>query len=277
MVYRKIIILEEKRIFIMKKNIFLLSSWYPSRLNNVSGIFVKEQFEELAYYSNNNFYVNYHGFEDTYLDIKKPFRSLKKLLNPKNYNNKIIVDISKQKNIYGEYNLFYIKNKCFTWTPRIFNGGFNFLLKNIENNLLYLINKKININYIHSHVCFNSGVISYNLSKKYNIPYFITEHIGPNRNYIFIKNNKLIDKMFVSYLNAKKVICVSRFLKGELDKYSVNNTIVIPNVFKKRKFKCYNDKKLPYKHTKYKFLMVCAPSKNKGKQDSILLSIATLG
>lgn len=89
-------------------------------------------------------------------------------------------------------------------------------------------------NIIHAHSTFIGGLVANAISKKYNIPYVLTEHYTGLivRDYIWgdKTNKKLLETVFQQ---AKKVIIVSTFFKEELIKkynISVENLEVIHNV-----------------------------------------------
>ncbi len=192
-------------------HILVIPSEYPTSDHKLGGIFVKEQLNYLKK-------KNKIGIIYVYLF------SIKKLL-------------------YLFHNIFLNKNKknnqfIFYW-PRIPKIKIlNYFFHNLF--VQYYFKKYVKLNgypdIIHAHFSEFAGYSSYNLNKKYKIPYIITEHSTDfidnkiKNSYFYNKSKtKLIKKIFN---NASKIISVSRALDKNIFKYfSLPNSkrIVIPN------------------------------------------------
>ncbi|NFV12584.1 glycosyltransferase family 4 protein [Clostridium sporogenes] len=173
-----------------------MSSWYPSKSNLVSGIFVYEQVKALKALGEN--VIVFYPFD----------KSIEK--------GKVVKNIEEDIVVYRS-NTDYIKN---TKISRI-----NSIIKSV--NILSKIIKNEKIDLIHAHVCYIAGIIAavHNMFYK-KTPYIITEHSSKVKEY----SNKTYNKklFYFAYKNAEKVITVSNSLKEELKNlgYTFNNEII---------------------------------------------------
>lgn len=103
---------------------------------------------------------------------------------------------------------------------------------------------------IHAHVGIIAGETAIKLGKKYNIPVIVTEHHSAliNNDYLLKRELKVIE-------GSDKFICVSNFLKSQLNQ---PNIIVIPNFIENPK-KNMNS----YKNEKFTIVTVTNYTKNK--------------
>ena len=188
----------------MKKlKVLVIPTTYPSNHEPLRGIFFKKQSEALA----------------KYLDIAVLDFDLLSLKNLKNYSN-----IKK----YSYEN----ENNVKTFHFREFNYGLKF--KNIVNSLykihIYKCFEKVISEFgmpdiIHAHSTFFGGYLAYLISKKYNIPYVVTEHFSFFKN--LVDTNPEICKNV--FRNASEYMAVGNVLKDEVEKYSGRSCSVVPN------------------------------------------------
>ncbi|OFI05789.1 putative teichuronic acid biosynthesis glycosyltransferase TuaC [Clostridium acetireducens DSM 10703] len=164
-------------------NILILTSWYPSKKNLVSGIFVKEQIKALKCLGLNP--VVFYPFDTSI----KP--------------NSLTWDLEDGVKVYRA-NTDYIKNSKLS--------KINSFMKSVR--FLNKVVKENNIELIHSHVCYGAGFIANLYTKFNNIPYIITEHMSTIKEFSLKPYNRILFKS--SYKRAKKVITVSSFLSNEL-------------------------------------------------------------
>ncbi|MFA7543915.1 MAG: glycosyltransferase [Candidatus Cloacimonadaceae bacterium] len=80
--------------------------------------------------------------------------------------------------------------------------------------LLWFLHRLKRIDLLHANFCMPDGVACHLLSRRFNIPYIITEHQGALAEYL--ENKSLKKRMLPAYLKAHKVIAVSQRLKGIL-------------------------------------------------------------
>lgn len=115
---------------------------------------------------------------------------------------------------------------------------------------------------IHAHNVVYAGFIAGEISKKYNIPFLITEHSSLHG--LQDISPKLTKKINESFSNANRLIVVSPFLKNLLiKKYNIRNKeiIVIPNLLPADFEKCLQLKEKKEKPSK--FITVGRMDKNK--------------
>ncbi len=213
----------------IKKNVFVIPSWYPVANDNISGIFIKEQVEAISLFEPNvNQYVSTWGHSLGHLSLRLP----KKIFNSLIWRIKNTV--SNTHKIRD--NIVEIFNPSLSWSNQLPFGGYKTMLSSNRKNLLEAIRlSKNNIHIIHAHCVYPGGVIANILSNEFNIPYFITEHMGP-RIPSLLNNGKPIDIIIKAYRNADKVIAVSPYLKEKLLEYDLKKVTVIPNLVNEKKF-----------------------------------------
>ncbi|GAA0062898.1 glycosyltransferase [Clostridium sporogenes] len=177
-------------------NILIMSSWYPSKNNLVSGIFVYEQVKALKALGKN--VIVFYPFDE---NIEK---------------GKVVKSIEENIVVYRS-NTDYIKN---TKISRV-----NSIIKSVS--ILSKIVKIEKIDLIHAHVCYIAGIIAsvHNMFYK-KVPYIITEHSSKVKEYSNKNYNKKL--FYFAYKNAQKVITVSNSLKNELKNlgYTFNDEII---------------------------------------------------
>lgn len=121
-------------------------------------------------------------------------------------------------------------------------GPIRFILKLVAKPVVVSLFKKAFSNgekpdIIHGHF---AGKSAYILSKKYGIPYVITEH-NSEVNKDFLPQNK-VDAIKLQYQHAAKVVAVSNALSTRIYKHTGVECIVIPNVIDTDLFKKANRK-----------------------------------
>lgn len=245
-------------------NVFIIPSWYPSGNDNVSGIFVKEQVLAISNFRKNIFnYVSCWGHQSGHLSLRNPIQTLKALFwRVSNFRSKVFKHSS---------NYIEIFTPSLSWSSELPSGGHKSILSVNRRNLRKVEKLNIKIDVIHAHVAYPAGVVAYLLSKEFKIPFIITEHLGPTRlPAMFFYNGKLNNIILNTYRNASSVIAVSEFLKNELFKLKVNNTIIIPNLVNEDVFHPSFIKK-----DKFTFFTLCLISKGKGI-DLLLRAISQL-
>lgn len=232
-------------------NIFYIPSWYPEKENPNAGIFFKEQVFALAEaYPGINFTVSIYSSKNYSLVMKKPVESFCKILKfagAKGYINKVKNNLTE---IYTPGILYTKKLKRYD----------NKIVKINEKNFLKGQELYGKFDLIHCHVSFPAGYTGMMLSKKYNVPYIITEHMGPFPFDEYIVNNKLSYRIFEPITNAKKVIAVSNALADSIEKFSFKRPGVIPNLVDGDVF---NIKPAPL-NDKFTFFTLSSISEKKG-------------
>ncbi len=149
-------------------HILVIPSWYPTEQNPINGIFFKEQSEALAKY----------GFKVSVIYAETQ-EGLKKITINKFKKNHFQIEI---KNIN---NVLTYRFLGWSFPPKISRLKISFWI----NRMLNLADKYIQENgkpdIIHAHCALWGGYVAYLISRKYGIPYILTEHFtGYARNLV---------------------------------------------------------------------------------------------
>ncbi|KKQ18756.1 MAG: hypothetical protein US31_C0002G0101 [Berkelbacteria bacterium GW2011_GWA1_36_9] len=237
-------------------NIFFIPSWYPSRENPTAGNFIRNQAVALGkYYQNVQVIISLWGNEGTKLNFEHPLKVLPYLIN--NILDKpYICEISSR--------VFEFNQPALEWSARLFRGNINSILKANEKNFQKTQKKFGQIDLIHAHVSFPAGFVAMKLAKQYNLPYIITEHMGPFPLLPFLGNSRLMPLVLEPLKKANLVIAVSSKLQAELWKFKIKSTVV-PNLINENYFKYFPQKI----GSNFNFFSLGEISKEKGFEDLV--------
>jgi len=209
-------------------NLFVIPSWYPSNSVPISGIFIKEQLEAIAEVNPNiRVIVSKWGHDDGNLYLRRPKTWLKLLF--------WVLTMSKNQvtcnnGIYEIFNPYIASSR---WLPF---SNISRLIRINRKNFLLAQKKFGKIDLIHSHVSFPAGYIASRLSIEFNIPYVITEHMGPFPFSSLLRNGRPINEIEEAFKNANVSIAVSSFLADKITNYGFNRPLVIPNMVDEKLF-----------------------------------------
>lgn len=241
-----------------KKNILVISSWFPTSESPLSGIFVKEQVDVLAetYEDSYNFIVSVWGYNDSEVTFWRLGEALKKifrfLIAPKNRFKK-------------DNRVYYAENPYLNISSMIpYLGHFDRLVNIHRKNIDRAIKELGSIDLIHAHVSYPAGYLAYILSKELKIPYLITEHMGPFPFDRYKKNGHPIPEIDFAIKNATKVVSVSNALSDQMKEFGFKEPDVIPNMVDEETFKPEISVK---KDASFRFFTLCALEKAKGVED----------
>lgn len=164
-------------------NALIIASWYPSKINNVNGVFIREHAVALSKAGIN-------------VTVFFPYdKSLQK--------DEFIETIEDGILTYRA-NTDYLRN---TKLSRI-----NSILKCMK--LIDILVKKHGIDIIHSHVCYSAGFAAAFYKKKHRLPFVITEHMSYISKYSTKFYNRMLFKF--AYESADMVMPVSSALEKEM-------------------------------------------------------------
>lgn len=206
-------------------NIFLIPSWYPSKDNPHSGIFNKEQAEALATtFPDSNFAISTWGQneEDLLLWSKDQIRNLPKIL--KFFHKR--AEINRLS-----HNLLEFYSPTLSWSRKLLKGNIKKIIKANEEHFCAFQKKKGKVDLIHAHTGHPAGWIAMSLSKKYKVPFIITEHMGPfpSKDYL-TKPGKLSPWLAKPLLTSFCNIAVSPQQEKIMKSWSIPNLKYIPNL-----------------------------------------------
>jgi len=202
-------------------NIFLIPSWYPNRQYSLWGIFTKEQSLMISESGKARFFVS--CIDEYLLEPRKPLKSFSEFFNY----------IKDKKFFIKKLNENYIE----LWSKILIRTNYFYNIYKIRKAHLEKVLSITNIDVIHAHVSYPGGYIAYLLSKEFNIPYIITEHMSPFPFESLIKNSKPIEELKMAVNNAYKVIAVSNHQKKEFLSFGLKEPILIPNFIDEDEYK----------------------------------------
>jgi glycosyltransferase involved in cell wall biosynthesis len=227
-------------------HILVVPSWYPTGMNPLSGIFIKEQ--ALA--------IKKSGHDVTVAfpelwSVKSFWRQ------PKDLGMSFQIEEGLNTYRYGMYNFF-------PGFPPLTAFLYYYMLKRLYKIILQEQGKP---DVIHAHSCLWGGWAASKLAIEMKIPIVITEHSSK-------VGKKLIKKYEANMIKdaikiANKIIVVGQGLKKTLSTYTDKNKIdVIPNIVNVDKFQPHSIKK-----SSFRFLSIAFLTYNKG-MDSLISAFA---
>ncbi|NDK57200.1 glycosyltransferase [Pontibacter fetidus] len=213
-------------------NVFIIPSWYPSEDEPHTGIFFKEQAEALAdVFPDSDFALSTWGSHEH--DLLLYSNDLLKIIP------KLIKGSLKQAaQTQLRDNLTQYYTPAFTWTRKVWQGNIRNIIKANEKHLLAFKAAKGTIDVIHAHSAHPGGWVAMELSKKYNIPYVLTEHMGPFPFDAFkLPSGKLSPWLAKPLHNAFATIAVSPQQQATLQNWGIPRVTHIPNLTDESFFK----------------------------------------
>lgn len=202
-------------------HILIIPSWYPFKRNLYSGIFIHEQALAIgAYDLGNQISLSLWGQKAFNLQMRQPLYSMKifwDYLQSKPYRSQLSKNIEE----------FY--RPCLSWYYQLLGGHLNSIIKTNLNNYHKIVQTYGDVDLIHAHASYPAGQVAYQLSKKLNIPYLITEHMSPYSYSHYKKNGQLLSVVKDALINAEQVITVSPVVDQFLQTNGIPASQVIPN------------------------------------------------
>ena len=204
-------------------HIMVVPSWYSSKYNEVHGSFFKEQFEALKK-SGEKITVAYNEI----LPVTKILSD--------NQKKGIISEVEDDLDTYRFRNYNFLPKNPNMF--RVFN-------KRMEKLYLKICKERGTVDIIHAHSAFWGGISAAYVAKKYNIPFVLTEHSSLKYSVYYKKSYYKWVKY--AYDSADRLISVGNDLKKEMQNYTDNKIIVVPNLidlemFAPKKEKARNNK-----------------------------------
>jgi len=244
-------------------NIFVIPSWFPCGSNPLSGSFIQEQARALARSGDFNVVVSAWGHGETNFggrplkEFWKPFEAYWK---------------SRERFYRSPEGYWTAFTPALYWSHRLPFGGAARLLEANRRNLQAAIRSLGRVDVIHAHVSYPAGYVASVLSKELDIPYVLTEHMGPFPFSSLMPGGKLLPELETAFVDASQVIAVSPGQAGRIRSFGLPEPVVIPNFVDEDVF-------VPRKKNSsdpFVFLTVCSIVREKGVVD-LLDGIARLG
>lgn len=226
----------------------------------MGGIFFKEQVERLAeLHPEHHFYVLYFGNSELEL---KPQAISQTIRNWKEFE--LIPQLPKSLP-----NLTFISSPILTVPRKV--GGWAMLPKQIARTLRKKM-PEVRFDLIHALVGYPAGVIAESLSKKWSIPYLITEVMGPFPfPHLRTSNGKIWGPLLSAYMNAGANIGDGLVKADTMRKEGIPRVEYIPNFINEDRFKVVPRAK----REKFHFFTLAGFNQGKGL-DVLLRAIAAL-
>lgn len=211
-------------------NIFIIPSWYPSKSLPIFASFVQEQALAMANHRTEyRIIVSLRSDADVQLSAKKPTKILH------HFRRGTFAEIEE---VILSDNFIELTSPAFSLIhfTRIHSAILR-LYALTERNLKYAVKKYGQISLIHVHVGYPAGFVAALLSKKYGVPYVITEHMSPFPFDSLIKNDQLLPELRTAFKNASGSIAVSNSLADRIASFGFSRPLVIPNMIDETRFK----------------------------------------
>lgn len=186
-------------------NICILTNWYPTNECPHSGIFVKEQAIALSEIHN----IVLVAFDINYKS-KITFNNCSLIQTEEQLFEEYYLTVNKSIPIYNQINFFY--------------STFKIIKKLI---------KKKNIDIIHCHVSYPSGIVGMFLSKSLKIPFIITEHSSPFESLFRSFFHKRLTLLSLNKSNT--IITVSQSSARNINKYINKEVRIVHNLLPNNK------------------------------------------
>lgn len=209
-------------------NVLIIPSWYPNEASPLSGIFTQEQAEAIvAIKPEVNLFVSKWGHDFSALSVREPWK----------WPKKIWWAWTERKNLINKRNDVYeVFNAKLNWSKSLPLGGIQQLIE-VNHRNFNLIQKKFGkIDLIHAHVSYPAGYIASILSREFDVPYIITEHMSPFPFPSLMKNDYPIPEISQAFNQASTTIAVSKSLADRIASFGYLRPQVIPNLVDERIF-----------------------------------------
>ncbi len=233
-------------------NVFFIPSWYPTVESPNTGRFFKDQ--ALLYgaeFREDNIIISRWGQGEFILDLTAPFRAIKKLFR--------FIRAKSFKKVLAENSVeFY--TPAIEIRPRKYVGDLSSIINANISNFKKAQQKFGNIDIVHAHVSFPAGFIAVKIAQMFNVPYVLTEHMGPFPFPFYLENGRLSERLQIAFEKAARVIAVSKFLKKEMSSYGIAVHEVIPNFIDDEFFSSEKNKS----HSGFVFFALGRIAKEKG-------------
>jgi glycosyltransferase involved in cell wall biosynthesis len=232
-------------------NVFLIPSWYPSEIQPLAGIFIREQADAIADLCPDfRVVVSTWGHQDGEITVRRPWDAVGALY---------WWIRQKGDRITRHGNVWEVFHPALSWSRRLPLGGADRLLGVNRRNLKKAIDHFGSIDLIHAHVSYPAGFIAAILSEEFDIPYVVTEHMSPFPFPSLMEGGRPIPEILTALSRAEAVIAVSPSLAERMASFGFPLPLVIPNVVDERHFSPSEPEP-----RKFVFFTLCLLSEQKG-------------
>ncbi|MBD1398051.1 glycosyltransferase [Pontibacter sp. JH31] len=203
-------------------NVFVIPSWYPSKDHPTTGIMIAEQYEAISKANTAiNIGVSIWGQMDNRFLLKASdhLKNLPKLTATK-----------ESHTITKSPNLKVYHTPAFTWSRKLFKGNFDKIVKANLRNLKAFERDFGPVQLLHAHVGHPAGNIALEVARQTNLPFCLTEHMGPFPSPYATNKQGLLTAFHRSpYMASAVNIAVSPFQKKMMEQQGISNIVTVSN------------------------------------------------
>lgn len=239
----------------VRMNLFIIPTWYPSARTSAAGLFTREQASAIAKFAADiRVLVSTWGHDSGAVSLRSPRTTISAV----KWRLRQPTLLCRDQN--GAIEIGY---PALTWSRKLPGGGFGQLLRINRRNLRVALDRHGPIDLIHAHVSYPAGYIAAILSREFDIPYVLTEHMGPFPFERYMHDGRPISEIDVAFRDAVATIAVSPFLAERIASFGYHRPEVVPNLVDEDRF-------LPaaaHRKDRFTFLTLCSMSSQKGVGD----------
>jgi glycosyltransferase involved in cell wall biosynthesis len=159
-------------------------------------------------------------------------------------------------------------NPRLTWSPRFPFGGIEQLVRVNRKNFKLACSRFGAVQLIHAHVSYPAGYVASLLSREFDVPYVITEHMSPFPFPDLMQDGQPLDEISQAFKSASATIAVGPALADRIASFGYRRPAIIPNLVDERRFHVGRPRE-----DKVVFFTLCVISEQKGI-DQLLEAIA---
>jgi glycosyltransferase involved in cell wall biosynthesis len=235
--------------------VFLIPSWYPRTDSPAAGVFIKDQALAItSTFSELKCAVSVID-KEFFVYAKHPLQSIREFLRYLAFKNGLTL-------LCG--NLAEFRSRTLLYSRMCFDGDVAGIVRTHEKNLKKAIGHFGDVDVIHAQVSYPAGYAAMVLSKRYNIPYVITEQMSPFP-FDAYKNDAVISRRLNAAIkNASEMACLSESARQDILGYSKREPRVIPNCVPEDFFTPGNNSR---QNKPFTFFTLCLMSDQKGIPD----------
>jgi glycosyltransferase involved in cell wall biosynthesis len=211
-------------------HVFVVPSWYPGRVDTLSGVFVAEQVQAIAELRPEwTLTVATWGQGELQVPLRVPRRLP--------LFGRAVRQSWRATRREVRPNLVEYRSPVVTWSPRIRGGNWRRVLRSVERAYDRAVAEFGPVDLVHAHVCIPGGLAARELQRRHGMPYLVTEHMGPfPLPGLALPDGTLRPLVREALEGAAARIAVSTALAGQMASYGLEEARVIPNLVDERLF-----------------------------------------
>lgn len=203
--------------------VFTIPSWFPSAVNPLAGVFIDEQAQAIGELAPGiSVSVATWGHQDTELSPRHLAHSVSALA--RYYKRPSVAEITQQGHVE------VVRGRALTWAPRLPFSNADSILKVAREGMQAVFRESGRVDLIHAHVSYPAGYVASRLSEEFEVPYVLTEHMGPFPLPTLTKAGSPRPEVAAAFIQAAACIAVSDFAADEIARYGYDRPHVIPNM-----------------------------------------------